>query len=252
MIIDSIEYKIKPTFKPKVTLAREYYKLDSGNWRALDYGVDYDIYESQVTFIGTTAEMTTLYLYFQNVPGRTEFSLVCHEGEEIFGCGIDYGLSITVAAFNIGQLTRTNLVTWELSVLFKALPTSITPIPGVGSLDALRFKSHNYIAHTEFIKNFSVTGDGLVTYTDHQDKDIGIFKATFLQTRTEMIAIRQFLIAGAGRSSEFSWTLPDGIYEPFGLLGYLLGYQVRIIDWVDNGKLHPGWWTITITFAQEK
>ena len=250
MIINSREQLIRPDFKPTTSLGRYYDPVDSGNYRAIDYGASADVYDSKVTFVGTAFEMTYLWEYLQINPGRFLFPITCHAGEEIFGCNIDHTITMYVAAWEIGELTRVGLVTWELQVLLRG--SALTALSGAGSLSTLRFKDHSYIATTDYKKNFSITGNGTISYTDHNDKDIGTFKATFLQKTSEMIEIRKYLINGVGRASSFSWASPDGIYDPFGFTPGVTSYNVRIIDWVDNGKLHPGWWTITLTFAQEK
>ena len=249
MILENIgTFKIKPRPKPITQLGVSWSALESNNWRAIDLGSDTDLFDSQVTFIGSLNDMGNLLQGMQTIQFYITAELESGE-ENIFGADIDTSGEITIIPIKIGQLTRRDLVTYELPVLFRL----IDPVPFdlEGSLSSLRFHTHSYTATRDFATTFLTTGGGGVYIMLHPDKDQGMFTATFLQKTEEMKQIRSFIRQGAGRTEAFTWTAPQGITDPFGPAVITPTYQTRIINWQDNGQLFVDWWTITLTFVEE-
>ena len=244
------QFRIKPDFKPATRLGRSYEKLDSGNWRAVDYGASADIFDSQITFVDTFANLSLLLGEIDRIlANRSQMYIQCEVGEEIFGADIDYAALTQVAFFKIGDLQRVNLRLWEIPMLVRMIVGS--PINSAGSLSSLRFNDHTYVSSTYYETNLMDTGGGAISNSDHRDKDLGVFNATFLQKTSEMISIRCFIRQGNGRANTFLWPNPDGINKIFGPRQAPTSYYVRIVDWKDEGKIHPQWWKISMRLAQE-
>ena len=226
---------------PKTELAIQWTQSGSGNWTGSDRGVAEDVYESQLSFRGTFAELTLLDTVLHG--NRENFSITCGTGEEIFGAEVDYTSALDVTVTKYGTMRRVSYSSYAMDLTLRLLaPTFQSLSPSLSGL----ILNYQYTTNTEIDTYNQFTYDGTADYKDH-GTDPGIFEAVFRQTNAEMKLIRRYiaLTARAGTVSipaieDYPW----GPYEDTGT------YTVKIIGWEDMGRENLQFWNIKIKIAR--
>ena len=172
---------------PKTELAIQWTQSGSGNWTGSDRGVSEDVYESNISFRGTFAELTLLDTALRG--NRENFNITCGTGEEIFGAEIDYTGSLGVTVTKYTPMRRNSYSSYSMDLTLRLLSPSFQSLSP--SLDGL-ILGYEYTANSGHDIYNQFTYDGTADYKDH-GTDPGIFEAVFIQTNAEMKLIRRYI-----------------------------------------------------------
>lgn len=216
--------------------------LSDGNRNASDRGIAEDIYESDMVFRGPEAELADLETVLDD--NRTNFSITCAAGEELFGADVDISGSLDVTVVRYGKIKRVSFQSFSMPLRLRLFSPSFTGSPSFSSLRLARWA---YEAGSEFDIEKMFSMENSPTYLDGET-DPGIFKGDFLQTTEEMKAIRRYLLVTA-RSNSVSFP-SIGVSEPFGQREGTGPFTVKIIGWEDGGRADFRNWRLRITFAR--
>ena len=228
-------------YKPETSMAIKWVQAGNGNWVGSDRGSSEDVYETNISFKGTFAELTLLDNVLND--NRENFNITCGTGEEIFGADIDYSGALNVVVIDYGKMERVSFSSYTRDLKIRLLsPTFQTITPSLSTL-MLNFQ---YTATSEVDTYNQFTYDGIADYKDH-DTDPGIFEAVFRQTNDEMKAIRRYLTVTCRNSTVAFPAIED---YPFGPNADVGPFSVKIIEWEDMGRSNLQFWNIRIKMAR--
>jgi hypothetical protein len=231
---------------PDTKWSVKWHQLSSGNWRGSDRGAGEDVYESNVTFAGSRADLVALETVLDD--NRNLFDATFEEGEQIFGADVDYDDSMQVTVVSYGKISQLAFDKWGMSLKLRLrIPSLITTF---GSLDCLRLSSFVSSQYSEFGINKIFTYDGEAIFTD-TDSDPGFFEGEFTQTTFEMKQIRRYILSNLRNGVATPFPSFGGITTPFGSREGTGPFDFRIIDWQDLGRVNLCDWKIRIKFARE-
>ena len=232
-------------YRPVTTPAIKWTQLSNGNWTASDRTSVEDVYESEVIFQGTFAELTDLETSLGN--NRTDFICFCSDGEEIFGADISYTTQFTVTVTKYGTIKQTGFKLFQMAIKLRM----ITPVFKTAAADfsKLRLSSHANTRTHEFdiTKKFSYNQIG---YSVDHEVDAQTFSGHFTQTTAEMGPIRRYLLTTA-RTAAVSFPSFGNITYPFGYRAGNSSFNVKVIKWADTGRTDFNNWGLRMTFARQ-
>lgn len=232
-------------YKPITTPAIKWHKIGSGNWRGSDRSALEDVYESQITFKGPRTELVDIETALAD--NRNEFSIICDDAEEIFGADVDYSSSINIVVTSYGRAKQDKFDTWSMPLTLRLLsPTFLSTTP---DFTKLRLSSFASTQHSDFDIQKNFTYRNLGYYTDHAT-DPGVLIGNFTQTKSEMAAIRRYLLTTA-RASTIVLPAFGGITTPFGSREGVGPFNVKVKNWDDQGRKNLIDWGLQIEFARE-
>jgi hypothetical protein len=244
MLFGSLEIPFTWGYKPITDTAITWSQLSNGNWRGVDRGQAADIYQSQISFVGTESELSDLETFLNS--NRVSFSATITEKEAIFGANIDYSSPLTVYVSDYSDVKRIsfNQYAMELRLLLDS-PTfaTITPL-----LSVLKVASYTSTQQTNFTIKNHVTYDGEFNLYDSLVDD-GFFECIFTQTLAEMKQIREYLRTTA-RASTITFPTISGIDKPWGQRTGT-PTNCKIISWEDLGRINYIDYGIKLKFARE-
>lgn len=249
MILDSETVPILYGYKPNTDISIKWHKKSNGNWRGCDRTITEDVYESEVVFRGTEAELTSLNTALDN--NRTNLPASFNDGEEIFGADVDHSALLDIIVVRYGKIQQVGFKVFEMSLTLR-LPTptfkTVTP-----DFTRLRTANHSNTRETMFELNKLFTYDGAANVADHIGNDgdeSGTFTARFTQTAKEMPAIRAYL-TNTARATKIPFPTFGGITQPFGSRAGSGPFNVRVIKWGDLGRQNFVDWNLSMTFARD-
>lgn len=247
--ITTFTAKIKVDFQPVTTFSfmSNWNQLSSGKWVTSDRGYKNDLYEAKnVRIYGKENLINDLIsqIELNRTAGSNQVYLSGFNSQEhVFGADVNYSIPILSEIF----VDRRTQGTWKgfgLAVSLSAVSPSF--IASSTALPLLRFLDIGYDADADRSINKFRTFANYWTNTDHQSDD-GKFTGVFKFTDQEMIQLRRFI--ATQRSATVSITNILGVAMPFGRLSTSYPYNVKIVDFKDQGMFDNLYWKCSLTFA---
>lgn len=235
-------------FKPVTLPSIKWTQVSNGNYRGSDRGISEDIFESEMNFRGTLAELTTLETELNT--NRDEFSATLSTGEEIFGMDLDYSNPYTVTVIKYGKIRKVAFKVFEMSLRLRLAETP--SFTGSAAISGLRKTSHQDIRESVYDIDRAFTYDRTSFYTDYNSaskQGAGTYRANFLQRNSEMKSIRRYLLTTA-RANNISMPSFDDMDYPFGTVAGSGPFTVKVIGWADGGRINPAEWRLSLVFAR--
>lgn len=235
------EWRYIPITKPSI----KWIKTSNGNWQGVDRGASEDTFESQIRFVGPESELQDLENFLDS--NREGMTIALGTGEEIFGADLDYSSSYSVTVVGYESPQRINFAQFGMGLRLRLVgsPSFVTTSP---SLSNLRIANWSYNAGSEFDIDKKFTYDRTASYLDGAT-DPGIFVCNYLQTQSEMEAIRRYLLVTA-RNNTVAYPASIGITEPFGQRVGVYAGNIKITDWEDLGRQSYINWGLSITMRR--
>lgn len=241
-------YRFK--FKPKTDIALQWHKVSNGNWVAVDRGAEEDIYKTELYIYGTEAEINNFISELEaNRSGETYYFTLSNFNEiddQIFGADIDYSgsLDVTVIDWSKRKQKQFKSYTLQLTLQLIEYPYPYTGTPSLPTLKPLI----GYTGDNEYSVEKIDSYDNSFTYID-QNKDTGIFEASFIFNHTDMNAFRRYLMSTI-RGSSMSISSIAGVAYPFGVNRGGYPISVKVLDFIDE-LLNINFWSAKLKLAEE-
>ena len=239
---------------PETTLALQWNQLASGNWVATDRGAAADKYEVLLNFAGTETTINNIINLFEYDRESLDSSQITmsnfNSDEHVFGEDLDYTGTITANLMSIQQRNQSSWKMFNLSVRLAAVSPSF--VAGSGHLPLLHYTDVGVQADAEYTIKHDVAYNKANWFNPDHNSDIGQFTGTFTFSVSEMQALRTYI--RIQRGATISLPSISGITYPFGTrtAPYASGYpyNVKIIKFVDLGKISENFYKATLTFAE--
>lgn len=243
-------FRIDSGFLPDTRYAVSWVQDESGNWSSVDRGASADVYEAQVLFTGTEAQINNLidvYEWGRAGPGGN-YDFIMEgwgDNEHIFGADVDHSSYSPVSFVSLSDRVQKSWKGYSIAATLRAVSPSFV---GVAAFPTLRYCEIGAAADSSPSMRVTDTYSGALVYTDH-DNDAGIFTGTFRLSPLEMRGLRRYIATQRGGN----FTLADtfGIDLPFGpRSGGSYPYTCKLIDWSDGGNWGVSFRKVTLSFAE--
>lgn len=232
------EYRIEPAIK--------WVRDGAGNWHSSDRTHAQDIYGTKLDFVDTEDKINSLANILNS--NRNTITLSGFNFDA-FPPNVNQTGSITCAFTVDSQKRRVQVSTnvedvYSLSVDFRAIGATV--LGTTPSLSTLRLVESITPDHSWDIGR-SWTKSGAHAYADY-GTDVGILRAGFSQTTTELKAILAYLLTTARGASI---TLPTftGLDYPFGYSRGTGTFSAKILNF-DISRRNLNRWGLNIDFAE--
>jgi hypothetical protein len=245
--IGGTAFKVRPWPSMTVKPAIEWVQAANGNWSGSDRGAAQDIYESEFTVYG---DYTSVYALQTAMDSNREGITLSSINAEIFAPNVDHTGSISCSVIDFGQVEQkawagaANAVI-SLTIKVRALsPTLLTPTP---SLSTLRH-TDGWVGDQSWEVGKAFTFNQTASYRQ-RNADIGMFRATYQQKRSEAQAILAYILVTA-RAGTVTFPLHANIPRPFGQLRGTGPFNCKITDFSISRK-DLNRWLLDIEFREK-
>jgi hypothetical protein len=252
-ILSDITVRIQPNFKPLTKLALAWKRLSDGNYSAVDRTSAGDVYDAEVTIVGsenTVQELIEAVVLNRNTASGNAFTLDdLNAGEQIFGCDVDYTDPLSCTIMSITDKAQNNFKTFSTVARLRLFDPVFT---GEAALPTLK-PEFRYSGDSPLGVSKQDTYYGNMFYGDRIN-DAGLFEAVYRLTEADMRSLRRLI--ATQRKNTISIPSLAGVTNPFGKRKGAFPLLVKIIEWEDLGQNSYGnnddirKWSMRLTMAE--
>lgn len=244
--IGSAEFLVKRWPKARITPPYDWVKTWAENPYAYDRGAAQDVYESEVVFYDTEANINTIQTALETVRGSATLSSFT---DIIFAPNVDHSGSITcvlkvlkprrATAFAAGTTAM-----FEMTVTLRAVsPTLLSTTPSLATLRPQMGYEADKVYQS--LKGFSM--DQTMSNLDRRT-DAGVCTVPFVQLTAEIKAILAYILVTL-RAASFTFPSALGITYPFGVVRGGLPKNCKITAF-SFSRRDQETWAMSITFTE--
>lgn len=200
LLVAGAAYNVRQWPKPIIEPAIQWIQDSSGNWNGSDRGADQDVYEAEVVFFDTEANIDALMATLEaNREGLTLSAFAT----PIFSPEVDHTGSISATVISMGPRRHLAYASggkggvYDLPVTFRALsPTLLGTSPSLATLKL----QEGFEGDASFEVGKAFTYSQASVYSDH-GSDVGRFVGTCRQQTSQIQAILAYLLVTARAAS---------------------------------------------------
>ena len=210
----------------KIIPAIKWVQSASGFYFGSDRGAAQDVFEIDVTFYDTEANINTLQTTLNSSRGNV---VMTNFGDSLFSPYVDHSGTINAVFSPLGMRKYTAFASpstgmYEMPATIRAVsPPVLTSSP---SLSKLRLQ-YGFTADKTYSSNKLFTYSQTAIIED-ENSDNGVFKASFLQFKAEAQAILAYFL-NTQRASSFAFP-SIGVTYPFGIVIGALPLNTNLIS----------------------
>lgn len=245
----SFQLKVAPGYKVRTKLALQWKKLSSGNYVATDRGSDEDVYEADISTIGTESYINNIITQINTsrLAGTTLSATASWlSSDYIFGENIDYAYAYEIEILSMSERRQIGWKSFQLDLTLRLKSAMV--FQGSSSFPTLKWCDIGAGADADMTIRKQDSYTGIMSSFDHRS-DTGIFEGVFTLTNADFILLRNYI--KNQRSGNFSLADTFGVAYPFGnRTSNSYPYSCKLIDWEDLGWFGLKYNRIKLTFAE--